>query len=484
MNERLRRVLPALATAVAAGLLLRWVVSLTPVWWLAWVAPVPLLLLAFHASARTARWWVLLGAVIATSVNVPYLRLVMPLPLALLAVLLQALLWVLVLGMTRRVVVGGRSAWAVLAYPVYWVAVDTLMASLLPDGNWGSLAYSQADVLPVAQLAALLGAPGVLFVLALVPSALAWALYRPADSQRPSPWAALGGVALVLLATLGYGTWRVRQPLAGEPITVGLAAIDDFTGPDADAGVRERILGQYASQVAALARDGAQLVVLPEKLVLVRPAAAEALQARLAAIALTERVWLLAGIGIDDGHAPRNHAWLFDPAGQQAADYEKHKLAPPERAEHYGNGSAWATSDVLGHRFGIAICKDMHFASLGRAYGNLRPAVMLVPAWDFENRDQWLESRTTAMRGIENGYAVVRAGRESLLSVSDAHGRMLSERASSRMPGTTLLFRLQVGPPLHTLYTRIGNLAGWLCVLAAVALPIVRRRRASPVTRP
>jgi apolipoprotein N-acyltransferase len=479
LNRELKGLLARLAVAVASGLLLRWVVALTPLWWLAWLAPVPLLLLAFQSSARQSRWLVLLAALIATSVNLPYLRLVMPLPFALLVVLLQALLWVLVVAMTRRVVVGARSAWAVLAYPVFAVAADTLMAALLPDGNWGSLAYTQADVLPVVQLAALLGVPGLLFVVALVPAALAWAIYRRGNEP---PWPVLGGVALVLLATLGYGTLRLRQPLAGETVTVGLAAIDDPIGPEASSPYAEPILDRYAQQVAGLATDGAQLVLLPEKLAVLRPVAAAALQARLAGLAAMHKVWLLAGVGIDDGQAPRNHAWLFDPTGRQAASYEKHKLAPPERAQHYAHGSDYALAEIMGRQYGIAICKDMHFASVGRAYGGLHAAVMLVPAWDFDHRDQWLESRTTTVRGIENGYAIVRAGRESLLSVSDAYGRVLAERPSRPMPGSTLLLRLQVAAPLHTLYTLVGDAAGWLCVLGAAAMLYGRWRR--PATMP
>ena len=37
--------------------------------------------------------------------------------------------------------------WTALAYPVLWVAVDTLLATWFPEGNFGSLAYTQADVL-------------------------------------------------------------------------------------------------------------------------------------------------------------------------------------------------------------------------------------------------------------------------------------------------------------------------------------------------
>ena len=58
--------------------------------------------------------------------------------------------------------------------------------------------------------------------------------------------------------------------------------------------------------------------------------------------------------------------------------------------------------EIDGHRLGVAICKDMHFASLGRSYGKEHVAAILEPAWDF-NRDGWMAARIAALRGVENG---------------------------------------------------------------------------------
>jgi apolipoprotein N-acyltransferase len=132
---------------------------------------------------------------------------------------------------------------------------------------------------------------------------------------------------------------------------------------------------------------------------------------------------------------------------------------------------------IGGYDYGLAICKDMHFAALGREYGQRHAAVMLVPAWDFDYLDGWMEARTTVVRGIENGYSVVRASREGLLTASDAYGRILAESPSSSLPGRTLLAKVVVTNPVPTLYTRIGNLLGWLCVAAAIVLLSLNRRR-------
>ncbi|MBC8082758.1 MAG: hypothetical protein H7Z21_06050, partial [Hymenobacter sp.] len=159
--------LPQLGAALLIGLALRWVVGLEPVWWLVWLAPVPLLCLAYRASWGRALALTALAAGIGASVNAPYYLQVMPLPAVAAVVLAQTLAWVFVVGATRRLVVRYRAWWTVFAYPTLWVAVDTLLATVLPDGNWGSVAYSQATFLPALQVAALLGVAGVLFLVAL-----------------------------------------------------------------------------------------------------------------------------------------------------------------------------------------------------------------------------------------------------------------------------------------------------------------------------
>ena len=452
--------LPHLAAAVSIGLVLRFVVGLEPVWWLAWIAPAPLLALALSTGAVPAAGLTALAALIGISANFPYYLRIMPLPAALLVVLGQALLWVLVIGASRRLVLRYRSWWTVFAYPVMWVMADTLMAAILPDGNWASLAYSQAEVLPLLQVTSLFGVAGLLFLLALIPSALAICLVF----GRRLAWARWAPtIPLVMLAAaLAYGHASLQQGTNGDDVMFGLVAIDDAIGPHAAPAYAENIWRGYERQVASLAARGAHVIVLPEKIATLAPLDAQQAQRRLAALAAQHRVWIEAGMDIDDGtRAQRNVAWLLTPAGIVAAEYQKHFMAPPERG--FLKGSAFSMSSIDGAAYGLAICKDMHFAVLGRAYGQRRAAVMLVPAWDFQ-ADRWMGARITLTRGVESGYSIVRSSREGLLTVSDSLGRVLAEQRSAPLPGAAMLAKLRVGAPQATLYDRIGDLFGWMCV--------------------
>jgi apolipoprotein N-acyltransferase len=97
------------------------------------------------------------------------------------------------------------SPWAVLAYPLLWCAADTLLAHLHPDGNWSSLAYSQAGFAPALQIVSLLGVAGLVFVLSLFPAALALAALRGWPAAR---WP-LAASVLLALGCLGFGYARI-----------------------------------------------------------------------------------------------------------------------------------------------------------------------------------------------------------------------------------------------------------------------------------
>jgi apolipoprotein N-acyltransferase len=463
-----------LAAAVLIGVGLRFVVNLEPLWWLAWFMPGLLLALALRSGDWASRGYVALAAAIGVTANVPFFLKVMPAIPVIIVMTLQVLLWLLVIGGARRIVLAFRSGWTVLALPVIGVAADTLLAHFTPDGNWGSLAYTQADVLPIAQLASVFGVGGVLFVLLLLNSALALAIHHGKARQGAMP--AYTGAVLVFVASAAFGWWRLQTPVEGKPTSFGIVSIDDFLA-DADSQKSDEVWLQYQAQVTALAAGGAQVVLLPEKINVLPAATGEQLKKHLGTIARDNKIWLVAGLGVDTGQEKRNEAWWFAPDGRLVTNYLKHFMAPPER--EFVPGNEFPVNEIEGMTYGVAICKDMHFASLGRGFGARDAAVMLVPAWDFDD-DAWLAAHMTKMRGVENGYAVVRASRDGLLTVSDAYGRMLAVAESRVMPGTSLFASVKVGPRVPTIYTRIGDALGWLCVVAALALvpwSILRRRK-------
>ena len=218
-------------------------------------------------------------------------------------------------GAARRIVKTWEAAWTVLALPVVSVALDTLLAHFTPDGNFGSLAYTQMQVLPVAQFAALFGVGGILFLLMLANSALAFAIHYGLK-LRGAP-VVYGGTLLVIVLVMGYGTWRLQAQPDGPSVSFGIASVDDYIGSPRTAESRD-VWTQYEAQVQELAGSGAKVILLPEKIAVLASPDAEVRQKWLADLARKHHVWLVAGLGVDDGKQRRNEAWWFSPEGRRA----------------------------------------------------------------------------------------------------------------------------------------------------------------------
>ncbi len=95
--------------------------------------------------------------------------------------------------------------------------------------------------------------------------------------------------------------------------------------------------------------------------------------------------------------------------------------------------------------------------------------LLAVPAWDFVV-DGRLHFRMALARGIENGFAMVRAAEQGLLTVTDGYGRTIASKAS----GSEALLVADVIPgPGATFYTRTGDWCGWLALGLAASLGLL-----------
>jgi apolipoprotein N-acyltransferase len=422
------------------------------------------MLSAFAASAMGALDLVL------TYRRAPFLQLAF-------AVLLTAVPFTLVASLWSAVARRARPMIAVVAYPALVVAAEYLVSLLSPHGTFGSVAYSQADVLAVIQIASLTGLWGISFIVSLLPAALATAWHRRRERGVVTVGLALGALPLGL--TLGFGAAQLMAPSPSRQVHVGLAVSDTSVGyvGATDPAVALPVIQAYAARTAALADRGAQMIVLPEKFVGVTPAYADAARDILATVARERRVTIVAGFNVVGAAERRNLAAVFGPTGRVAFEYEKMHLIPGLE-DGYRRGTRIGLIPTRYLSVGVAICKDLDFAQLGRAYGRAGAGLLLVPAWDFVS-DGWLHSRMAVLRGVENGYAVARAATNGLLTVSDARGRIVAERESSSAP-VVLVTALVPVQPGGTLYSGAGDWCAWLCLVLGAACIVAAWKGPSP----
>jgi apolipoprotein N-acyltransferase len=456
--------LSLIGAAALSGVLTAAATSLQPYWWAAWVAPIPLLAAAFRSSVR-GTWLLvaiatLLGLVGRAGYDVMFIGLAGEMVVALLSVAATGL----VVTLMRAMVLRRQYLLAAFFYPTATAALDTILGAVSPAGTAGSLAYSQMAVLPVIQIAALAGTAGVVFTLALFAALVAIAVHNRAEAPRPLAVYSVAGLIVILV--LAYGLVRLTHRADNTTFPVGLAVNDNASPVPAKVDPNDTSWAAYAATVPSLAAAGAKIVVWPEKIALLDQPAVEHVRKLLGNAARGADVYLVAGVAMTGAEHLENRAWLFAPSGELIADYAKQHLVPGLEAR-FAPGHADVVRTIDGVRFGIAICKDMDFTQLGRAYSQLGVDAMLVPAYDFYT-DAWWHTDMAVLRGVEGGYSVIRAARHGLLTVSDQYGRVVVHKASAAAPVVSLEIAAPLGPGRATLYTQFGYRFGWLCVALAV----------------
>ena len=453
------------AATILSGVAWWFGTGLHPQAWLTWLAPLPLLLLAPRMGWPYAALAALCAGACAGLNLWHYLINVIGLPLSvgMIAALGPAVTFALALLSFRRLWLLRRYVAAAVAFPSLWVAVDYLSFRGSPHGTFGSLAYSQLDVLPFVQVASLAGIWGVSFFLLLGPAALAAGLIPGAD--RRQRLLVTGAAFLLLAAVFAFGFARLQAPATGS-MRIGLVSMPGKLRPAVDSAEGQAMLGRYLGAIDTLAAQGAQVVVLPETVLATRQGTIP----EFAASAERNKVTITVGVAVKDAtRGQRNSALAFVPGAAAPVGYAKHHLIPGFE-DHYRPGVDYTM--LPGTRTGLAVCKDMDFHDTARAYSDRGTNLLLVPAWDFA-ADGRMHSRMAVMRGIEHGFAVARAALRGNLTLSDDRGRIVAE-TSDEFGDATLIGEVALYDS-STLYARWGDWFAWLAVATLVAALAVSR---------
>jgi len=452
------------AEALAAGcmaMLVWFGTGLHPWWPLMWLAPLPALVIATRSTWVRTLLVAFAGFFIGGLNLWHYLHDVLSAP-ALVLVLefaLQALLFALVILLFRALY--HRQAWALamVGFPAAWASIEYLVSLVWVHGTAGDFAYTQLDNLPALQTASVTGPWGITFLVLLLPASL---VILPR-----APRLASGGLSTLLVACL-FGTVRLNHRDSDARTRVGLVASDVNRNVADEGPPTVRLLKDYASQARQLAAQGAEAIVLPEKLGVLVGADTAATDAMFQSIADQHKTRIVVGVIRVISGARYNQARIYSP-GAAVETYDKEHMLPP-----YESKLTPGTTLTLLSNWGVAICKDMDFTAPSRPYGEAGARVLLVPAWDFD-LDRWSHGHMAIMRGVENGFSIVRAARQGYLTVSDNRGRVVAEARSDAAPFSTLITDV---PLTHggTLYEKAGDWFAWL-MLAIFAAALIRVTR-------
>jgi apolipoprotein N-acyltransferase len=460
--------LPVLCAALS-GLAFFVSTGLGVIWPLAWLAPAPVLWLAF---GQTRGRIVAISAFAAFAIGranlLPAYYDVLPMAPFAARILIASLAFagcVLAARLVQRRL-GGVTA--MVSFAALWTGFEYL-SSFGANGAAASIATALAGVPVMAQTASLFGLWSVTFVLCVVPAGLAL-FYRTR---------ALAPLLLSLAVFFGNALYGFDR-IADSPKTMRVALVSaEEMGKAANGDNAADALAAadaYGVLIGSLAERAPELVVLPEEIATLEPRWRAQVLEKISGAAKAANAVVVAGFADVTAQGRRNVALVFRPDGGLAQVYAQR--AP---ASGFDNRFTRGTAPlVLADGIGIEICKDMDFPDMLRADARLHPRVLAVPARDFDE-DAYGHARVAILRGIENGVAIARSARGGLLTLSDPYGRVVNRRASLGDATMTLVGDLPVGTGAGaTLYDRIGDVFAWAALAVGAGLlgmAFLKRRR-------
>ena len=475
----------ARAGALAAGVPLAGAFPELSLWWLAWVALVPLLLVVRAApSGREAavRAWLggagFFGA--ACSWLAPVTGLFM-LPLALVMGLAWApwgwvAWWCLRPGAPAR-----RLALAPLAVPTAWVAAEYARSWESFGGPWVLAGASQWNQ-PATLAAAAVGGVWLVGFLVVAANAALAAAVAAAPARRVA-----AGLLLAAAAAAAAGpAWAARRPPPEVTGTVRLALVQpgriDPVGPRFAAS--ERITRELAA-TAARRGQGADLVVWGESSVGLDPLAQRAYLERLRAAARAAGADLLVNVDARRGPGGIFKTALLVGEGGVRGRYDKLRLVPfgeyvplrpvlgwvasvtPAAAEDRRRGADLAVLRSGPYAIGPLVCFESSFPDLARTLARRGADLIVVQSATTTFQESWgpeQHASLVAVRAVESGRPVVQAALSGVTTAADPRGQRLAWLPTSFQGGQVVTIPLSRAA---TPYVRWGD---WLPRAATAAL--------------
>ena len=383
--------------------------------------------------------------------------------------------------------------------PLVWVTTELGRTYLFSGFPWVLLGYSQVRVLPIAQLASVVGVYGVSALVAWVSAALALVAVSERAS-RPGAYLRLAGAVAGVTVTVIWGSVRISLnslTLTGDAVRVGLTQGNVDQAEKWNEQHANEIFQRYLQMSRQSAAGGAQFVLWPESAMPSIFGDDLVGTEQVRALARSIGVPILVGTDqIERGPASKyfNSAVLVRADGSTGAVYSKMHLVPfgeyvplrrvfffasrlVEAVSDFSPGESAVLLPVGQHQASTAICYEIVYPNLVRqsvAAGSELLTTITNDAWFGPTSAPYQHFAQASMRAIENGRYLVRAANTGISGIVDPYGRVLAQTGiyePAVVIGDARFIRSL------TVYTRIGDLFAYLSVLATVALLVTHRPR-------
>jgi apolipoprotein N-acyltransferase len=382
-----------------------------------------------------------------------------------------------------------------LAAPI-WVSTELGRQYVWDGFPWALLGYSQVTVLPIAQIASVLGVYGLSGLLALT-SAAAALLIVDRQSRR---WFVVVAVVMGVGLSAAWGRARIASAgllASGSPVRVAVLQGNIAQDDKWDPALRDVITSRYITMTREAVAKGAAFIMWPESST---PFYLEEDPIRGAAIRrLAQESGATLLIGSDQIERVRpaasqealdnryyNAAFVVRPDGGIGAVYRKMHLVPfgeyvplkrllffvdpiVQAVSNFSPGTDYTLLPVGTHKVSTAICYEVIYGSLIRRFvtnGSELLTTITNDAWYGRSSAAYQHWDQAAMRAIENGRYLARAANTGVSGFVDPYGRVVEKSALFEQ---ALLVQDIRFLSAQTPYSRFGDLVAWVSLAVTVA---------------
>lgn len=435
--------------------ILTWVASVsgTSFLWM-WFAPIPLLLIALTQKTRST----VISAVVVGGLSL--------LPMAIAEwhnpgthsalmedVIIAGIVNGFVLWLFQKIFRVGGKPLGVLIYPCLMVVSQFFLMLYSPNLS-SNIVISQMNFWWVLQLCALTGHWGVIFLISLFAAGIAIALVHFKKLSILIPTVLITLFLLVL--SFVFALLRLDSATPNTP-RFGLIHLPQTSAERASPALALQQLNRVAPSVQQLAKAGDAVILLPEDFLTVIPQNQSQVAQKLSEMAKANKVLLVLGLQLFQNNTRENVAWITGSNGQALGQYRKQHLNRKlDRQTLVGNQIA--VINFHGHRYGVAIGTDLVHPRPAKDYGKQQIQLMLIPAMQGGRF-----ADISIIRGIENGYSVIRNAADGTFTAADSTGALLlNEQHITKLKAQSAVFYPYAK---KTFYQTWGNAFAWLCLI-------------------
>jgi len=383
--------------------------------------------------------------------------------------------------------------------PALWVALEFGQTYILSGFPWGLLGNGLYLYPLLLQLADITGVYGLSCLVVLVNVALYLTCFPP-RGLRVRQWRHLPVVCLIVVLWLGYGWYRleaVQKLEAGSPkIKVAVAQGNIKQGEKWKKEMVTATLERYAELDRKV--KGSRLIIWPETAAPFLYVRTPDLAAEVQKIARDSGAYLLFGSPAYEltpqGEYYYNRAYLLNPQAETIGSYDKAHLVPygeyvPLRrffpfigkmvpmVGDFAEGPVGATVSLPEGAIGPLVCYESIFPYLARAQvaNGARLLVNITnDAWFGKTAAAYQHLSMAVLRAVEHHVCLARAANTGISAFIDGAGRLLWT-SEINVPEAHALELAWL--PGGSLYTRIGDVFAWACVIVCGLAVILGRRR-------